>query len=70
MGSKVFVHLTHLKLPQISQTYLKIFDLSGHLIKINKLIINNDFEVFFIIFPREVAVGIFHNLSKNALGKK
>ena len=35
MGTKVFVHLTHLKLPQISQTYPKIFGWSGHLIKIH-----------------------------------
>ena len=25
MGTKVFVPLTHLKLPQISKTYLKVF---------------------------------------------
>ena len=34
-GTKVFVHLTHLNLAQISQTYLKILVLSGHLIKIH-----------------------------------
>ena len=35
MCTKVFIHLTHLKLPQISKTYLKIFVWSGHLIKIH-----------------------------------
>ena len=35
MVSKVFVHLTHLKLPQISQTYLKIFVWLEHLMKIH-----------------------------------
>ena len=35
MGTKVFVNLTHLKLPQISKSYLKIFVWSGHLIKIH-----------------------------------
>ena len=34
-GGGVFVHLTHLKLPQISQPCLEIFVLSGHLIKIH-----------------------------------
>jgi len=34
MVSKVFVHLTHLKLPQVSQTYLKIFVWLEHLMKI------------------------------------
>ena len=33
--SKVFVHLTRLKLSQISQTYLKIFVWLEHLIKIH-----------------------------------
>ena len=33
MGTNVFVDLTHLKLPQISKTNLKIFVWSGHLIK-------------------------------------
>jgi hypothetical protein len=36
MLTKVFVHFTHLKLPQISQTYLKFIVWSGHLIKIHK----------------------------------
>ena len=31
--SKVFVHLNHLELPQISQTYLQIFVLLKHFIK-------------------------------------
>ena len=35
MVTKVFVHLTHLKLPQISQTYLKIFVWLEHLIKLH-----------------------------------
>ena len=35
METTLFVHLTHLKLPQISKTYLKIFICSGHLIKIH-----------------------------------
>ena len=35
MCTKVFVHLTHLKLPQICKKYLKIFVWSGHLIKIH-----------------------------------
>jgi hypothetical protein len=35
MRTKVFVHLTHLMLPQISETYLKIHVLSEHLIKIH-----------------------------------
>ena len=35
MGTNVFVHLTHLKLPRISKTYLKNFVWSGHLIKIH-----------------------------------
>ena len=34
MESKVFLHLTQLKLPQINQTYLKIFVWLQHLIKI------------------------------------
>ena len=33
MVSKVFVYLTHLILPQISQTYLKIFVWLQHLIQ-------------------------------------
>ena len=33
IGTKVFVPLTHLELPQISQIYLKKLVLSGHLIK-------------------------------------
>ena len=33
METKVFVHLTHLKLPQISQTYLKILVWSEHLMQ-------------------------------------
>ena len=35
MGTKVFVHLTHLKLPQISHTFLKIFIWLENLIKIH-----------------------------------
>ena len=35
MVSKVFVHLTNLKLPQISPTYLKFFVLLEHLIRIH-----------------------------------
>ena len=35
MVTKVFVHLTHLKLLQISQTYPKIFVWLEHLIKLN-----------------------------------
>ena len=34
IGLKVFVHLAHLKLPQISQKYLKFFVWLEHLIKI------------------------------------
>ena len=33
MVTKVFVHLNHLKLPQIGQTYLKIFVWLEHLMK-------------------------------------
>ena len=33
MLTKVFVHLNHLKLPQISQPYLKFIVWSGHLKK-------------------------------------
>ena len=54
MCTKVFVHLTHLKLPQISKTYLKIFVWSGHLIKIHLELFENIFEVYFINLPREV----------------
>ena len=35
MVSKVFVHLTNLKLPQISPTYLKFFVSLEHLIRIH-----------------------------------
>ena len=35
IGLKVFVHLTHLKLLQIGQTYLKFFVWLEHLIKIH-----------------------------------
>ena len=33
MGTKVFVHLTLLELPQISQTYIKLLVWSEHFIK-------------------------------------
>ena len=35
MRTKIFVHLTHLKLSQVSLTYLKIFVYLEHLIKIH-----------------------------------
>ena len=48
MVSKVFVNLTNLKLPQLSQAYLKIFVWLQHLIKIHQEYYENNFEVFFI----------------------
>ena len=66
MCTKVFLHLTHLKLPQISQTYLKLLVWSGHLIKIHL----EYYEIFFLgIFHHFTRSGIFHNLSINALSK-
>ena len=60
--TKVFVHLTNLKLHQISQTYLKIFVWSGHLIKIHL----EYYEKYFLgIFHNFTRSGIFHNLSIN-----
>ena len=66
MCTKVFVHLTHLKLPQIGQTYLKFIVLSGHLIKIHL----EYYEKYFLgIFNHFTRSGIFHNLSIKALSK-
>ena len=56
MGTKVFVHLTHLKLPQISKTYLKIFVWSGHLIKIHLEQFKTHFDEFFIIYQERYIV--------------
>ena len=53
MDSKVFVHLTHLKLPQTSQIYLKIF--IELLKEIHLKYLKIDFEVFLIILPKVVS---------------
>ena len=64
--TKVFVDLTHLKLPQISQTYLKFIVWLGYLIKIHL----EYYEKYFLgIFHHFTRSGIFHNLSTNALSK-
>jgi len=56
MESKVFVNLTHLKLPQISQTYLKIFVWLKHLMKIHPEYYK---DINFL--------GIFNHFTKNVL---
>ena len=66
MCTKVFVHLTHLKLPQISQTYLKFIVWSENFIKIHL----ECYEKYFLgIFHHFTKSGIFHNLSINVLSK-
>ena len=54
--------LTYLKLPEISQTYLKIFICLEHLIKIHLKYYEKYFLGIFNYFTRS---GIFHNLSIN-----
>ena len=66
MVSKVFVHLTLLKLPQVTQTYLKSFIWLENLIKIHLEYYEKYFLGFCHHFTRS---GIFHNLSINALIK-
>ena len=67
MCTKVFVHLTHLKFPQISQTYLKFIVWSGNLIKIHF----EYYEKYLLgIFNHFTISGIFHNLGINVLSKK
>ena len=51
MGSKVFVHLTHLKLLHIGQTYLKFFVWLELLIKIH---LGYHKKISFIILQEEV----------------
>ena len=67
MVTKVFVHLTHLKFPQISQTFLKFFVWLEHLIKIQ---LENYEEYILAIFHHYTRSGKFHNLSINTLSKK
>ena len=66
MASKVFVYLTQLKLPQISQTYLKICVWLEHLIKIHLEYYEKYFLGIFHHFNRN---GILHNLSINPVSK-
>ena len=66
MVTKVFVYLTLLKLPQISQTYLKIFVWLEHLIKIHLEYYKKNFLDIFQNFTKR---GIFHILSLIALSK-
>ena len=54
MGSKVFVHLTNLKLLQIGKTYLKFFVLVEHLIKVHLEYHKKYIKTFFINMPEEV----------------
>ena len=68
MVSKVFVHLTHLKLPQISQTYLKIFVWLENLMKIHPEYYKDTHFLcfFFIILPKVV----YFKLSMKVPSKK
>ena len=66
MLKKIFFHLTKLKLPQISQTYLKFVVWLEYLIKMHL----EYYEKYFLdIFHNLTRSGILHNLSKNALSK-
>ena len=65
--TKVFVYLTHLKLPQISQIYLKFYLWLEHLIRIHLEHYEKYFLGIFHLFTRS---GIFHNWSINAPSKK
>ena len=66
MVSKVFVYFTHLKLPQISQTYLKKFVWLQHLKNTPK---ENYGKHFLGIFHHFTRSDKFHNLSINAPSK-
>ena len=57
----LFVHLTHLKLSQVSLTYLKIFVYLEHLIKIHLL--KSIFLRYFSLFSQKRYISIF--LSKS-----
>ena len=65
MLTKVIVHLTRLKLSQISQTYLKFVVWLEHLIKIHLELYEKYFLGVFLSFTRNE---IFHNLIIN-IGK-
>ena len=64
MGTKAFVHLTHLKLLQISQTYLKILVWSGLLIKIHIELFLKKLEVFSIFYQEGYVVQFKHKCDK------
>ena len=67
MQTKVFVYLTHLKLSQISQTYLKIFIWLEHL---KNIYLEYNEKLFLSYFHNFTKKGIFHNLSINVSSKK
>ena len=55
MVTNIVVHLTHLRLSQISQTYLKIFVCLEHLMQIHtyRMSRKNNFDAFKIKFMIE-----------------
>ena len=67
MQTKVFVYLTHLKLSQISQAYLKNFIWLEHL---KNIYLEYNEKLFLSNFHNFTKIGIFHNLNINVSIKK